>query len=280
LVPATRSDVQRHDALVEQHTAHFTLDDAQCQAFRDGALAHTGFPDENGIVLLTAAKDLADPFDLLFSSDDGIQLAVLGHLGQIASEVVQHRGLALAIALFALTTTAAARETTALFVIVIGALRALGLGLRSEGVVPEATIGQDGIHLVFHVLIVHLELVQRARGEVVLVLQHAQEQVLGIDLGALEELGFQEGDLEHLLGLLDQGDLVLVGWPHRACGFHGAFHHFTQFVQVHFQAMQDLHCVALAFADQAQQDMLNADVVVSQAQRFFTAEGDDVAHTG
>jgi hypothetical protein len=80
LVPATKAgDVQRDDALVEEHAAHLALDDAQGQALGNGALAHAGLADQHGVVLLAAAQDLAHAFDLLLAPHDGVQLAVLGH---------------------------------------------------------------------------------------------------------------------------------------------------------------------------------------------------------
>jgi hypothetical protein len=41
-----------------------------------------------------------------------------------------------------------------------------------------------------------------------------------------------------------------------------ALHHLAQFVQVHLQVAQDLHGIAFTLADQAQQDVFDADVVV------------------
>ena len=65
----------------------------------NGGLADAGFPDEHGIVFRTAAQDLKHPLDFVGSSDDGIQLPCLGKLGQIPTELIECRGVALPVAL-------------------------------------------------------------------------------------------------------------------------------------------------------------------------------------
>ncbi len=256
-------NVKRHDALAEEHAAHLALDDAQCQTFRDGRFAHAGLADQHGVVLLAAAEDLAHALDLLLPAHDGVQLAVLGHFGEVAAEVVQHRRLALAVA--GLLSPGAIARTSAVVIIVVGALGALGLGAWALGSGGGAVAGEDRVHLVLHVLIVHIELVQGACGQVVLVLQHAQQHMFRVDLRAFEELGLEEGDLQHLLGLLHQGDLVLFRWADSAGRLHPGLYHFTQVLQVHVHVAEDLHGVAVAFADKAEQDVLNADMVVAEA---------------
>ena len=64
-------------------------------AFDDGRFAHSGFTDEQRVVLLSARKDLADPLDLPSATHHRIQFVFTGALGQVTSEIVQHRGLAL-----------------------------------------------------------------------------------------------------------------------------------------------------------------------------------------
>jgi hypothetical protein len=80
LVPATRLAMSSATMrLLKQHAAHFALDDAQGQAFGDGALPTPGSPISTGLFFLRRLKDLAHAFDLLFAPHDGVQLAVLGH---------------------------------------------------------------------------------------------------------------------------------------------------------------------------------------------------------
>ena len=53
-----------------------------------------GLADEDRVVLGAAGQDLDDPLDLLLAADDRVELALAGELGQVARELVEHRGLA------------------------------------------------------------------------------------------------------------------------------------------------------------------------------------------
>jgi hypothetical protein len=198
--------------------------------------------------------------------------------GEVAAEIVQHGGLALAVALF--LGRAAIAGAAAVVIIVVGALWALGLGGGSRGGGRWAIAGQDGLHLMLHAIVVHVELAQGTGGQVVRVLQHAQQHVFGIDLWALEKFGFQEGDLQHFFGLLHQGDLVLLRRAHAAGRLHAPLHHFAQVLEVHLHVAEYLDGVALALADQAQEDVLNADAGMAQAQGLLAAESDDFPYPG
>lgn len=90
-----RTQVEGYHPFVEQDAGYLAADDAQGQTFDDGRFAHSGFTDEQRVVLLSARKDLADPLDLPGATHHWIQLILAGALGQVASEIVQHRGLAL-----------------------------------------------------------------------------------------------------------------------------------------------------------------------------------------
>ncbi len=78
-----RAKVERDDALVLQSFGHIAGDDALRQAFDDGGLADAGLADEHGIVLRAAREHLDDAADFFVASDDGIELAAAGLLGQI-----------------------------------------------------------------------------------------------------------------------------------------------------------------------------------------------------
>jgi hypothetical protein len=91
LVPATKSSqVEHDDAFVEQGAAHFFLHDAQGQAFHDGRFTHARLADQDGVVLFAAAENLANPFDLGFASDDGVEFAFFGQFGDIAAKIIEH----------------------------------------------------------------------------------------------------------------------------------------------------------------------------------------------
>ncbi len=86
--------VQGVDLLAAQHLRDLALDDAGGQTLDHGGLADPGLTQQDRVVLGAAGKDLHDPLDLGLATDDRIQLAVLGQLGQVAAELVEQlRGL-------------------------------------------------------------------------------------------------------------------------------------------------------------------------------------------
>jgi hypothetical protein len=92
-----RADVERDDALVAQALGHVALDDAARETLDDGGLAHPGLADEHGVVLRAPAQDLDDATDLLVASDDGIELALAGLLGEIAAVALERLVLVLGV---------------------------------------------------------------------------------------------------------------------------------------------------------------------------------------
>ena len=68
---------------------HLPVDDPLGQALDDRGLADSGFSDQHRIVLGPALQDLDRPADLLVAADHGIELALLGSLGQIDGKALQ-----------------------------------------------------------------------------------------------------------------------------------------------------------------------------------------------
>ena len=85
--------VQRQDLLVQQLLRHIRRGDALGQTLGNSRLAHAGLADQNGVILGAAGQNLDDPLNFLFPSDDRVQLALTGRLGQIPGKFSQ--GLAL-----------------------------------------------------------------------------------------------------------------------------------------------------------------------------------------
>ena len=90
-----RGKVERDDALVVEGARHTALHDTECEPFCNGALAHAGFTDKNGVVLLAAGEDLSDALQLPFASHNGVQLSFTGHSGEVAAEILKCRGFVL-----------------------------------------------------------------------------------------------------------------------------------------------------------------------------------------
>src|SRR6185312_4555316 len=84
-------------APVVQDFGDRAADDHLSEAFDDCRLAHARFAQQDGIVLLPAAEDLNDSFDLVLAADHRVELALAGKLGQVAAETIEGRRLALAL---------------------------------------------------------------------------------------------------------------------------------------------------------------------------------------
>src|SRR5687767_3667377 len=87
--------------MVLERFRHFTLGNELGEPLDDGGLAHARLADEHGVVLLPAAEDLHDTFDLAAPSDGWIELGLTGELREVAAEVVERRRLGFLLALAA-----------------------------------------------------------------------------------------------------------------------------------------------------------------------------------
>src|SRR3982751_4898169 len=90
-------EVEDDEAAVVEDLGDVVPDDHLGEAFDDGGLADAGFTQQHGVVLLPAAEDLDDAFDLVLAADDGVELAFAGELGEVAAEAVEGGGLGLAL---------------------------------------------------------------------------------------------------------------------------------------------------------------------------------------
>jgi hypothetical protein len=93
--------IEHYEALVEQRATHFLLLNAQSETLHDGRFAHTGLANQDRVVLFPATEDLADALYFALATDDGIEFALFGELGDVATEIVEHGRLALFLALLA-----------------------------------------------------------------------------------------------------------------------------------------------------------------------------------
>ena len=241
--------VERVDLLVLEQLWHVVGGDALGQALDHGGLAHAGLTDQDGVVLLAAGEDLHDPLDLGLATDDGIELALGGQLGQVAAELVQQlRGL-LALALLA-GARAGAR-----------ALAATGAGQHPDDLVAD-------------LLGVGVEVEQDAGGDALVLAHQPEQDVLGADVVVPEAQGLAQRELQDLLRPWREGDLPgrdLFPAAHdpdhlRAHPFHGDV-----------ERLEDSGSQALLLAQQAEQDVLGADVVVLQDPGFLLGQDDHLA---
>ena len=94
---------------------------------------------------------------------------------------------------------------------------------------------------------------------------------------AFEGLGFEVGDLQDLLRLLDEGDVPRVAGLDGG-GRNAALDHLAQTRQVHIESFQDTDGRTLSLPDDTEQKVLDSDVIVPQPKGFFPAVSDDVLH--
>src|SRR5699024_11171937 len=88
-----RGHIKHHHALFKQNAQNFLLHNTQCQTLYDGRFSESWFTDKHRIVLLTAAQDLRQTFNLAFATHNRVQLAFFGSPRHVYAEIVQHRSI-------------------------------------------------------------------------------------------------------------------------------------------------------------------------------------------
>src|SRR5580693_3518042 len=91
------AQIQSHYTLVLQPFGYVAGNDALCQTFHNGGLAHAGLSDQHRIVLGTPGEDLNHAADLFVAADYGIQLAATSLLGQVTGIALERLILFLGI---------------------------------------------------------------------------------------------------------------------------------------------------------------------------------------
>ena len=219
-----RAHVQRDHAPVAQRLGHVAGDDPLGEALDDRRLADAGLADQDGVVLGATREHLDHPADLIVAPDHGVELALLGNLGQIAPEALE-RALLL---LLGRATRAGTGGGVIAHSLPRGpsALRAPGRGngerasaARTSSV--AAAVGDDELGAVGAAKLLEL------LGELHLRVQRLELEVLDagmhlIDLPLEVEHTLDAGEVEAELGghLLDAAQLldVLLGVEARALG--------------------------------------------------------------
>jgi hypothetical protein len=132
---------------------------------------------------------------------------------------------------------------------------------------------EQAINLATDLFQVGAQILQDVGGDPLTFDQQSEQQVLGADVVVARPAGFLEGDLDHLLhprgrdDLLDDGAFVaaqdrLDGGP--------------DLVDLHAQVVQHLGGQPLAFPEQAEEQVLGADVGVVRALGLFLGQRQDL----
>ena len=243
--PATeRGQVERVDLLVLEQLRHVAVGDALSEALDDGGLADAGLADQHGVVLRAPRQDLHHALDLGLAADDRVELALGGELGQVAAELVEQlRGL-LALA--------------------------GGLALLAAA----AGTGQHADDLVADLLRVGVEVEQDAGRDALVLAHEAEQDVLGADVVVAEAERLAQRELEHLLGARRERDLA---GGDLLAGTDDPDHLRAHALDGDVERLEDAGCKTLLLTEQAEQNVLGADVVVLELPRLFLGEDDDLA---
>ena len=90
-------DVQRHQALVLEPLGDVTGHDSLGEPFHDGGLAHARLADQHRVVLGPAREHLHHAADLFVATDDRIELALAGQVGEVLGVALQGLVLVLGV---------------------------------------------------------------------------------------------------------------------------------------------------------------------------------------
>ena len=241
-------EVEHDDPAVGEQFRHIAIDDALREAFDDRRLAHARLAEENGIVLRAAAEDLDRPLDLLLAADDGIELALAGELGEVAAEAVERGGLALAPLGGRLAATAAGA----------GRLAAAHSGPFTPLVLHA--VAEEIEHLFADVFQLEAEVHEHLRGHPFLLAEQAEEDVLGADVIVVEVSSLLHRILDHLLGPGRLGELA--HGDHVGAALDELLDLHADLSQIDVEVFEDVGGDAAPLLDEAEEDVLRADVFV------------------
>src|SRR5450759_3271661 len=233
------TEIQRVDLLVLERLGHLALDDVLGQALDDGGLADAGLADQDRVVLGAPGQHLHDPFDLRAATDDRVELALAGILGEVASELVEDQ-----------------RSRRSAF----GRTDADTLGLL-------ALISAEQLDdLLTDPVEVGAELDQHLRCDTLALTDQAQQDVLRAEVVVAELQRLAQAQLEDLLGARGEGDVA--GWGLLTLA-NDLLDLLAHGIQGDTKALKCLGGDAFALVDQAEQNVLGPDVVVVEHARFF-----------
>ena len=241
-----RAQVQRVELLVLERLGHLALDDLLGQPLDDGGLADAGLADQHRVVLGAAGQHLHDPLDLLLPPDDRVELALAGGLGQVAAELVQHQA---------------------------GRRRGLAGGAGAGGGRLLALVaGEQLDDLLADPVEVGAELDQHLGGDALTLADQPEQDVLGADVVVAELQRLAQRQLQHLLGPRRERDVPARRLLALADDLLDLL---ADALQGDAEALQRLGGHALTLVDEAEQDVLRADVVVVEHPGLFLGQDDN-----
>ncbi len=248
--------------MVAQHVGALAARDQEREPLDDRGLAHTWLANQNRVVLLASCQDLHHSLDLGRTTDRRVERILGGECGEVATEVIERRCLRLLLRLRWHRLRAARLR--------LGRRAGAGRGLRHLAAEEAERLGacllerdpRIGEHL---------------RGDAFFLAEQAEEQVFGADVGMIELARFHHGELKHLLGARRVRQLRSRG---RRCLplLDRLLDLLLNFVEVDAQVLQDGRSHPFTFANESEQYVLGADVLVTQPLRLFPRHCENLAN--
>ncbi len=87
-----RAHVERENLDVLEHRGDAAIVNCERESFGERGLTDARFADEDGVVLAAAQQDVDCAFDLVFASDERIDLALGGAIGEVDRVSAQRLG--------------------------------------------------------------------------------------------------------------------------------------------------------------------------------------------
>ena len=238
-----QADVEGEHAPAQQRVWHVARDDAVREPFGDSRLAYAGLADQHRVVLGAPGEDLNHTLDLGITADDGVELLVARHRRQVDTELVERRRARLPRA-------------------------------RAGGLLLRLCLSEDTRGLAAYPFQIHAQALQHTGGDAFAFANETQKHVLRADVGVAQPSRFVDGEFDHFLRARREADLTAAL---TVAATDDELDRRTDFVQLHSEVGEHLGGDAVAFADQPEQQMLGADVVVVEALSLFLSQRQDTA---
>ncbi len=259
--------VEHHEALVLEDLRNIARDDALGEPFDDRGLADAGLAEKDGVVLGAAAEDLHETFDLGGAADDGVEGAFLGEFGQVATEGIERRGLALALGAGGGSGPGAGRG---------GGAREAG-GFAAALLALILACAEKVEHFFADFLELEPEVHEDLSGDAVVLAEEPEEEVLGADVVVVEVPGFLDGVLDDLFGAGGLGQLA--HGDHFRAWLDELLDLEADLAEVDVEVLEDVGADARALFDEPEQDVLGPDVLVVEALGLLVGQGHHFAGT-
>jgi len=226
-----RPQIERQHALACQALGYITRGDSQGDSLDDGGLANARIADEHWIVLRAPRQHLHRPADLVFPSDDRIQIAPAGQLGEIAGVFVERL------------------------------VRRLGIGAGDPLVAAEVA------QRAFDDVARQAQLLEQRTRRGAIELQHREQHVLGRDVLVFEPIGLGRRRVEQVLELAPD---VRVSAPHFRHPLERGGEPPPQYARVDTRALDERGDEPALLREQRLQEVQRRDllVVVLARSRF------------